>query len=243
MGIQTALRVVYPPRCLHCGDKVESDFGLCATCWRDTPFINDPCCDACGAPLPDGGGEDLGATLICDVCLDHPRPWRHGRAALLYEGAGRDLVLALKYGDRHEIVRPAAKWMARRAQPLLAAHILVAPIPLHWTRMLKRRFNQSALLAAALAHELGLAYCPDLLQRPTRTAKLKGMDHAERFSELEGAIKAHPKRRHRMAGRSVLLVDDVLTSGATLHAATEVCLQAGAKDVRILTLARVAKDA
>ncbi len=109
--------------------------------------------------------------------------------------------------------------------------------------MLKRRFNQSALLAAALAHELGLAYCPDLLQRPTRTAKLKGMDHAERFSELEGAIKAHPRRRHRMAGRSVLLVDDVLTSGATLHAATEVCLQAGAKDVRILTLARVAKDA
>lgn len=243
MGIQTALRVVYPPRCLSCGDAVESDFGLCGPCWRDTPFIIDPCCDACGAPLPEGLGDVSGAVMKCDACLDHPRPWMRGRAALLYEGKGRDLVLALKHGDRHEIVRPAAKWMARRAQVLLAPQILVAPIPLHWTRMLKRRFNQSALLAEALAHELGLAYCPDLLQRPTRTAQLKGMDHAARFQELEGAITVHPKRRHRIAGRSVLLVDDVLTSGATLHAATQVCLQAGAKDVRVAALARVAKEA
>lgn len=244
MGIQTALRLVYPPRCVSCGDAVDSDFGLCGPCWRDTPFLSDPCCDACGAALP--AGRDAAANAggaHCDDCLDHPRPWAHGRAALSYEGNGRALVLALKHGDRHEIVRPAAKWMARRAEPLLAPQLLVAPIPLHWTRMLKRRFNQSALLAEAFAFEMGLAYCPDLLQRATRTSSLKGMDHAQRFSELEGALRPHPKRLHRMAGRSVLLVDDVLTSGATLHAATEVCLQAGAKDVRILTLARVAKQA
>ncbi|MFD1160264.1 ComF family protein [Roseovarius aestuarii] len=238
-GIQTALRMIYPSRCTICGTQVDSDFGLCGPCWRDTPFISGLCCDACGVPLL---GEDRGEVEFCDDCLKVARPWSRGRAAMLYRDNGRKLVLALKHGDRHDVVRPAALWLARAAQPLLTRNMLIAPIPLHWLRMLKRRFNQSALLAKALAIEVKQEQCPDLLIRTVRTRSLDGLRRDERFETLDGAISVHPKRRHKLVGRDVLLLDDVMTSGATLSAATQACLSAGAKNVCILTLARVAKD-
>jgi ComF family protein len=237
LKFQTALQLLYPPRCVSCGKMVDSDFGLCGHCWRDTPFIDGLCCDLCGTPLPGHSDE----AEFCDDCLTTPRPWQRGRAAFLYRENGRKLVLALKHGDRHDIARPAAIWLARAARPMLHDDLLIAPIPLHWTRMLKRRFNQSALLAQELARLVGLPYCPDLLQRHVRTDSLEGQGHDARFATLSGAIRAHPRRRHRMAGRSVLLVDDVLTSGATMAAAAEACLAAGATDVCALALARVAK--
>ncbi|MEO3414665.1 ComF family protein [Roseovarius sp. CAU 1744] len=236
---QTALHLIYPPRCTICSGTVDSDFGLCGPCWRDTPFISGLCCDLCGVPLP---GEDTGTSEICDDCLKIARPWQRGRSALLYKDNGRKLVLALKHGDRQDVVRPAAAWMARAAKPLLTPGMLIAPVPLHWTRLLKRRFNQSALLARGVAAETGLSHCPDLLIRPGRTRSLEGLGREERFAMLSEAIKVHPRRKHRLAGRSVLLVDDVMTSGATLAAATQACLASGAKDVSILTLARAAKD-
>ena len=239
-GLQTALHLIYPPRCTICGDQVESDFGLCGPCWRDTPFISGLVCDACGVPLP--GEEDAGQVVHCDDCLKIARPWKRGRAALLYRDNGRRLVLALKHGDRQDVVRPAALWMARAAKPLLTDNTLIAPVPLHWVRMLRRRFNQAALLAQAVADEVGLACCPDLLIRPRRTRSLEGLGFDARHQTLDGAIKAHPKRRHRMAGRHVLIVDDVMTSGATFSAAAQACFASGAKDVSILALARVAKD-
>ena len=239
-GIQTALRLIYPPRCTICGDQVDSDFGLCGPCWRDTPFISGLVCEACGVPLP--GEEDPDQVVHCDECLKIARPWARGRAALLYRDNGRRLVLALKHGDRHDVVRPAAMWMARAAKPLLTDNTLIAPVPLHWVRMLRRRFNQSALLAQAVAEEAGLACCPDLLIRSRRTRSLEGLGFDARHQTLDGAITAHPKRRHRMAGRHVLLVDDVMTSGATFSAAAQACFASGAKDVSILALARVAKD-
>ncbi len=238
--LQTALRLIYPSRCLTCSTMVESDFGLCGPCWRDTPFIGGLVCDCCGTPLP---GEDLDEVEVCDDCMTIARPWARGRAALLYKDNGRKLVLALKHGDRHEIARPAAKWMVRAAAPLLKPNMLVAPVPLHWTRMLKRRFNQSALLAEQVAREAGLAYCPDLLVRAQRTKSLGGLSWEARFAEVSETIKIHPKRGHRIAGRPVLIVDDVMTSGATLAATVEACKVACAAEVSILTLARVAKDA
>lgn len=239
-AFQTALQVVYPARCTLCGCHVESDFGLCGPCWRDTPFIAGLVCDTCGVPLP---GESGGHAEHCDDCLSVARPWSRGRSALVYHENGRKLVLALKHGDRHDVVHPAALWMARAAQPLLTRSTLIAPVPLHWLRMLKRRFNQSALLAQALARETTLPVCPDLLIRPKHTRPLKGMGAEERHAMLDGAIRVHPKRRSELIGRTVLLVDDVMTSGATLSAAAQACFSAGAQDVRILTLARTAKDA
>ncbi len=171
-----------------------------------------------------------------------PRPWVKGRAALLYKDNARRMVLALKHGDRQELAEPAALWMAQVIDAFPLKDMIVAPVPLHWMRMLKRRYNQSALLAQALARHVGLPMCPDLLQRQRRTQSMDGLTKEVRFTSVKGAIRAHPRRRHRLAGRPVLLVDDVLTSGATLSAATDACLAAGSGPVYVVTLARVAKD-
>jgi predicted amidophosphoribosyltransferase len=136
-----------------------------------------------------------------------------------------------------------AAWMARAAAPLLVPDMLVAPVPLHWTRLLRRRYNQSALLARAVARLAGLEHCPDLLTRHRKTPLQDGKGRDERFSNLAGAIRAHPRRSARLVGRHVLLIDDVMTSGATLGVAADACLAAGAKQVSTLVMARVAKDA
>ncbi|WP_187428550.1 ComF family protein [Roseobacter fucihabitans] len=240
MSFQTAVSLIYPPRCLGCGDKVESDFGLCGTCWRDTQFIGGAICDSCSAPLP---GQDTGETLKCDTCMKTPRPWVSGRSALLYKGNGRRLVLAFKHGDRQEIATPAAKWMAQAMADIPKDNMIIAPVPLHWTRMVKRRYNQSALLAQALAKQTGLPVCPDLLLRKKRTQPMENMNKEVRFSSVKGAISVHPRRRHRLVARPVLIIDDVLTSGATLAASTDACIAAGSGPVYVLTLARAVKDA
>lgn len=238
-GFQTALKLLYPPRCIGCDERVETEFGLCGPCWRGTPFIGGTVCDACGAPLI---GPADGFRLECDDCMANPRPWRQGRSVLLYQDRARQLVLALKHGDRTDIARPAGGWLARAAAPLLADMPLIAPVPLHWQRLLKRRYNQSALLSRSLARVTGLDHCPDLLLRPARTDPLEGKTAAQRFAMLEQAVRLHPRRSGRLRGRSVLLVDDVMTSGATLSACTRACLSGGAIDVFVLTLARVIKD-
>ncbi len=238
--MQSALRLVLPPQCISCGGVVSEEFGLCADCWRDTPFIHGLTCDACGTPLP---GQDEGKAEYCDDCLTLARPWSRGRAALLYKDNGRRLVLALKHGDRLDLARPAARWMFRAAAPILTENTIVAPIPLHWVRFVRRRFNQSALLAQGVARLGGLDHCPDLLTRPRRTPTQDGRDRDSRFANLAGAIRVHPRRAQRVQGRHVLLIDDVMTSGATLAAAADACLATGAAEVSVLVMARVAKDA
>lgn len=237
-GIQTVLKVIYPPRCVGCGTLVESDFGLCGSCWGETQFIGGLVCDACGVPLP---GEIQDEVVHCDDCLSMHRPWAHGRSAILYEGQGRQIVLRLKHGDRHDMVPPAVQWLAGVSGPLMRPDMLVAPIPLHWKRFLKRRYNQSALLSTALAKQLGLDHCPDLLIRRTETAPLDGLGKDARFARLNDAIVPNPKRLHLCPGRPILLVDDVMTSGATFSAATHACQTAQTGEVCVIALARVAK--
>jgi len=237
--MQSPLHLIYPSQCMSCRDLVEGDNALCGKCWRDTPFITGLTCDKCGTPLL---GDDTGESVLCDNCMTIARPWAKGRAALLYKDNGRKLVMALKHGDRLDLATPAGQWMAHVAAPLVQPNTLIAPVPLHWMRLLKRRYNQSALLAKSVAKALDQSYCPDLLVRSKRTRSLDGLGRDARFQMLADTISANPKRRHRLINRSVLLVDDVMTSGATLAACTEACLAAGAKDVFTVTLARVAKD-
>lgn len=238
-AIQTAVTLIYPPRCLSCGSTVDTDFGLCGTCWRDTAFVGGTICQSCGVPLP---GEEPEQDVLCDDCIRSPRLWTKGRSALLYRSNGRRLILAFKHGDRQEIARPAALWMKQAIRDIPQANLLIAPVPLHWTRLVKRRYNQSALLAQELGRATGLPVCPDILTRHRRTESLDGKTAEMRFETLEDAIRPNPRRRHRLIGRPVLLVDDVLTSGATLTAATKACLAAGSGPVYVVTLARVAKD-
>ncbi|MBD3679773.1 MAG: ComF family protein [Rhodobacteraceae bacterium] len=237
--MQRLLRLIYPPTCVSCEALVEEARGLCGACWRETPFIAGLACDLCGTPLP---GE-AGGIEHCDDCLTIARPWAKGRAALLYKDNGRRVVLALKHGDRLDLAIPAARWMAAAGRHILTPGALLVPVPVHWLRLARRRYNQSAVLAQALARQTGLKVLPDGLVRTRRTPVQDGMGRDERFRNLQDAIQPHPRRARILQGREVILIDDVMTSGATLAAATEAAHAAGATRVSMLALARVAKDA
>ena len=238
--MQSLLRVAFPPQCVSCGTLVERDFGLCGACWRDTPFTTGLTCDLCGVPLP---GQEDGHAERCDDCIAFARPWHRGRAALIYRDNARRLVLALKHGDRLDLARPAAQWMAAAAQTILSEDSVIVPIPAHPLRLLRRRYNQAAVLGNALARLLPRATIPDLLTRARRTGTQDGKTREQRFANMAGAIRPGRRAAEKLGGRPVILVDDVMTSGATMAAATEACHALGACRVDILVLARVAKDA
>ena len=240
MLLQSGLRMIYPTQCTACGDGTDADHGLCAKCWSDTQFVTGTICDTCGAPLP---GSDPSEIAHCDDCMKTARPWSKGRAVFVYSGVGRSLVLRLKHSDRTDIAPTAGLWLANVIRPLIKDDTVLVPVPLHWTRLIKRRYNQASLLADQAASQLGLDRCPDALLRVRATKPLDGHSSVERFEALEEVIKPNPKRAHVIESRPVILIDDVMTSGATLAACTKACFDAGAQEVCVATLARVVKDA
>ncbi|MEO0914254.1 MAG: double zinc ribbon domain-containing protein, partial [Pseudomonadota bacterium] len=149
-GLREMLDLVYPPQCAGCRAETTSPHGLCPTCWGETSFISGTACDSCGQPTPLAGAAD---TVICDSCHAAPPGWDKGRAAILYEGRGRRIAIGLKSGDRLDLARIAAAWMARAGADILSDADIIAPVPLHWTRLLQRRQNQSA--ERGLAGKLG----------------------------------------------------------------------------------------
>jgi len=237
--MQSPLAVLYPPQCVTCGEPISGSHGLCGKCWAETPFITGHICDKCGTPLP---GEGDGAADLCDDCLRHKRPWSRGRAAFSYAGNARRMVLQIKLYDRLDLVPPAAGWMARAGRDLLHGDVLLVSIPAHWTRVFMRRYNQASELARALARQTGLEAATTALIRPNRTESQLGKRFDGRVANVKGAIRPHPRRGPVLQGRRVVLVDDVVTSGATFSAAAQACIEAGAADVSVLALARAGKD-
>lgn len=237
--MQSVLKVLYPDRCMSCGDQVAANGALCGPCWQATPFIGGTVCDICGQPLV---GDDPAGTALCDDCQTTARPWVRGRAALIYRDNGRRLVLALKHGDRLDLARPAARWMAQAGATFLRQGMAAVPVPAHPWRLLRRRYNQAAILAQSLSRHSGLEYLPDALVRIRTTRTQDGMSKDERFRNMSGAIRPHPRRSSCLRSRAVVIVDDVMTSGATLSAAAEAAYAAGATEVCVLVLARVAKE-
>lgn len=230
--------VLFPAQCATCDTQIDADFGLCPICWAQTDFIVDHPCDVCGQPLL---GEAQSGDL-CDTCHEFARPWSQGRAVMRYGDNGRKLVLALKHGDRVELAKPAGDWIANAAAPLVTQDTLVVPVPLHWLRFLKRRYNQSDLLARQAAKTLGLDYGYDVLKRHSSTRCLDGMSAEQRRNTLGGSISLSARWREKITHRHVLLIDDVMTTGATLSECASVLLNAGAGHVDVAVLAGVARD-
>jgi predicted amidophosphoribosyltransferase len=231
--------LLWPPVCAACGAETDAPDGLCARCFAEAAFISGPVCDRCGLPLPGAGPGEC-----CEACRRAPPGWDRARAAALYEGPTRRATLALKHGDRLDVAGAAAGWLLRAGAGLLAQADLVAPAPLHWTRLLSRRFNQSAELMRPLLRRAGRreAAAYDLLTRVRRTPSQEGRSRAERQANMAGAFRVTPRWRARVRGARVLLIDDVLTTGATLSACAETLKAAGAARVDALVIARVARD-
>lgn len=236
----TVLDVLLPPRCLGCGAIVGDRASLCPGCWSRLAFIEAPLCRACGYPLP----HALPEAPICAACAAAPPLYERARAALRYDEGSRRLILAFKHADRTDISRAFGGWMARAGAPLLAEADLVAPVPLHRWRLLRRGYNQAAILARSLRHAAHTwRLVPDLLERRRRTASQQGLSGEARLANVtRTAFRVHPRHRARVTGARILLVDDVLTTGATAAACASVLLSAGAAAVDLLTLARVVRE-
>jgi len=230
---------VLPPLCLGCSEIVEAPGALCARCWPGFSFIAPPYCARCGTPF----AEDLGDGALCGACLAHTPRYRRARAALVYDEQSRRLVLPFKHGDRTDLARACGTWMARAGAELLAGADLVVPVPLHWRRLFMRRYNQALLLARRVARHAPEKLAPDLLRRRRWTGSQAGLKAKERRSNVRQAFDIHPRWATALKGKSVLLIDDVLTTGATVDACVRILEQGGARYVDVLTLARVARPA
>ena len=230
--------LVYPPRCPACGEGIAAQDGLCAGCWGELVFPGEPACTRCQRPFGTAAAEGA----ICAPCLADP-PRHDGIAAgTLYNDASRKLVLAFKHGKRIALAPMLARIASARL-PELEGEWLVLPVPLHPWRLWRRGFNQSALLAREVARIRGQQVLVDGLQRRKPTPTLGGLGRAARARTLSGAIAVNPRRAGKFKGANVVLVDDVMTSGATSDACVRALKRAGAERVVIACFARVLDEA
>lgn len=234
---RAVLDLLLPPHCLTCDAPVDAPGRFCPDCFRQAGFITDPCCAKCGVPFSHAG--EGGRERLCPGCRAHLPPWGRARGALRYDDHARRVVLPFKHGDRTEYAAALAPLMARAGGTLLRDAEVIVPVPLHRSRLIARRYNQAALLARALSRLSGVAAVPDALRRTRPTLPLGELGAAARTETLKDAFALRAGRGDRIAGRHVLLVDDVMTSGATCAACTRVLLAAGAAVVDVLVAARV----
>lgn len=227
---------MFPPHALD-GTAAPQSMGLGAEAWSKIRFIAEPMCDGCGAPFE----YDLGAP--CAACAARPRAFARARAACLYDEASRDLILKLKHADRTDLAGLFVSWIGRAAADLLAEADAIAPVPLHRWRLLGRRYNQAAEIARPLARRCGAAYLPDALVRARHTASQGGKSGSGRRRNVAGAFVVPAARARQVEGRRILLVDDVLTTGATAEACARALLKAGASAVDLAVVARVRESA
>jgi ComF family protein len=233
-----ALGVALPQLCAACREPVASE-GLCAACWSKLSFIAPPYCARLGIPFP----FDPGPGILSLEAIADPPAYNRARAAVRFDDIARKLVHGLKYADRLDLAPIMGRWMAHAGRELIAEADLLVPVPLHWRRQWARRFNQSALLAEVIGKASGLRVCHGMLKRIKATAHQVGLARSERALNVQGAFGVPADGRSALAGRRIVLVDDVLTSGATIEACTRALLRAGVAGVDVLVFARVVAPA
>ena len=231
------LDALLPPRCLNCGEEVADPGALCAACWAKLMFLDGLVCFCCGHPFE----HEVGPGALCASCAAARPPFRRARAVLRYEEGCRELILRFKHADRTDAAPALARWMGRTGAELIEDCDLVAPVPLHWSRLLKRRYNQASLLSERIAAAGGKPHLPDLLKRMRPAATRGRLSRRARRERASRAFAVNDSWRERALGRTILLVDDVYTTGATVSACAEALLDAGAGAVDVLTVARVVR--
>ncbi|MBO9709231.1 MAG: ComF family protein [Caulobacter sp.] len=229
---RACLDLILPPRAFD-GEAALSH-GLSAGAWNRITFLDGPVCDGCGAPFPFDAGE-----VRCVLCQSRPRAFSRARAACLYDEHSRDLILKLKHADRTDLAGLFARWLSRSAADLLDEAQVIAPVPTHRWRLLRRRYNQAAEVARPLARAAGRPYLPDTLTRRRATESQGGKSAVGRRRNVAAAFVVPESRRRAVEGRRVLLVDDVLTTGATAEGCARALLAAGASEVMLAVVARV----
>jgi ComF family protein len=231
------LDAILPPRCLKCGEIVADSGSLCGRCWPELRFLGPPCCACCGLPFE----FEMGEGSLCAACIAERPRYDRARAALTYDDASRDLILRFKHADRIDGAATFAGWMARVGAALIDSADVIAPVPLHRWRLVRRRYNQAAILANAIGRMRGKLVVPDLLVRRRATPSQGHLGRSQRRRNVAGAFTVHPGRAQVAQGARILLIDDVLTTGATAEACARTLRNAGASSVDLLVLARVVR--
>ena len=234
--LRTTLDLALPQLCAACREPVEGK-GLCPACWSKLSFITRPYCERLGIPFV----YDPGPGILSMEAIADPPAYNRARAAVRFDEISRALVHALKYGDRLDLSPMMGRWIGTAGRELLAEADVLVPVPLHWRRQWARRFNQSAMLAAAVSKESGVPIAFGALKRVRATAQQVGLSRPERAVNIQGAFKVPRDAKAAVTGRRLVLIDDVLTSGATVEGCARALLRAGAANVDVLVFARVAE--
>jgi len=229
------LDLLLPPRCPETGALIAGASGMSAEAWRNLHFLAGPCCACCGLPFD----IDLPADTLCAACEAAAPRYGRARAVLAYDDFSRSLLLNLKHGDRTDLAPLLGRWLRRAGGDLLEGADIVAPVPMHRSRLFRRRFNQAALLASDMTKGTGHRPVLDLLERIRATPSQGHLSPLARARNVRGAFAVRPKYRDGLAGKCVLLVDDVFTTGATVEECARVLHRAGAGAVDVVTVARV----
>jgi ComF family protein len=235
--LMQAVDVVLPPRCVVTGDIVERQGMIASAAWAGLDFIASPMCDACGRPFE----FDVGPGTQCGECIDDRPDYATARAALKYNDTSRDLILGFKHADKTHSVLAFMPWLRRAGAEMIEAADYLVPVPLHRWRFIKRRYNQSAIIAYALSKETMLPCLPDALARTRATPSQGHLKAHERHKNVRRAFALNPKYKKQIVGKTIVLVDDVYTTGATVKECAKVLLNSGAGAVHVLTLARVTR--
>ncbi|MEZ5920775.1 MAG: ComF family protein [Parvularculaceae bacterium] len=233
-----ALDALLPPLCPSTGEPVSEPGAISARAFAALQFIDDPVCASCGAPF----AYEVGEGALCGACLADPPAFESARAAIVYDDESHGLVVAFKYSDRTDLAPLFARWMARAGGWLITPQSLLAPVPLHWRRLFARRYNQAATLALALNRIAGGVFAPMLLEKKRPTPPQKALSAEQRKRNVRGVFAVREGERERLRGAHVVLIDDVMTTGATLSSAARTLRRAGAARVDAIVLARTGKS-